>query len=107
MGATKKAGLMTERRKALAKTLPTIPDGESSMDFAHGQEVAWIMKDKAGTTVGVSAIHRVFGGRMTYCQREIPPEPQRFAPLPSLNVCSKCERMYQRNAEREARLGVA
>jgi hypothetical protein len=113
MGATKRAGLMTERRTAHAAKYPErqLADGESSMSVATGDEVAWVNRSRAGVAVGLSSVHRVFALGKTYCGSDIPPADQRLPILVSLNVCSKCDRMHARNVEREAadahRLGVA
>jgi hypothetical protein len=108
MGATRQKGMRAQRAAELARNVP-MPlrtlDGsdESSMALETGQEIAWVMKSRAGVTVGVSAIHRVFGGGRTYCSHQIPDEPQRIPPLPSLDVCSTCDRLWKRATAEEAR----
>jgi hypothetical protein len=96
MGATREKGLRARRAAEIARTTPAVRDGESTMALETGQELAWVMKDKAGTTVGVSAVHRVFDRTRTYCSSDIPPVAVRFPVLKSLNVCSCCERLWKR-----------
>lgn len=64
-------------------------------ELVTGTPVAWVTKYNSETS-GVSAVHRVYDEKVTYCQREIPPADRRIAPLPSLNVCSRCETLCKR-----------
>lgn len=98
MGATRAKGLITERRQAIPMATPDA----MALALETGQEVAWVMRSPAGATCGVSAIHRVFGGGKTFCSHDVPPEPQRFPPLKSLNVCSMCERLWKRASAADA-----
>lgn len=69
-----------------------------------GTQVAWVIKSRNGkTTVGVSAIHRVFEGGKTFCNHAVPDEAVQLPPLKSLEVCSRCERMAVRAVEYAAR----
>ena len=98
MGATRAKGLKTERRR----NIPAASPDAMALALESGQEVAWVMRSPAGATCGVSAVHRVFGGGKTFCSHTVPPEPQRFPPLKSLDVCSACDRLWKRASAVEA-----
>lgn len=72
-----------------------------------GDKVAWVTRQN-GKTTGLSSVHRVYDGTMTYCNHAIPGENRRAGLgvlLSALNVCKRCERMYEqaRAAEGEGR----
>lgn len=103
MGATRKPGLKREMMAAHLKTLPQLPEGESLMALETGQRVAWVLRDRHDThTTGVSAVHRVYDRTRTYCSNAIPALKRHLPPLPSLEPCSTCERMYARGVAQEA-----
>lgn len=81
----------------------TDPMVESMTQLVTGDKVAWVTRQN-GKTTGLSSVHRVYDGRLTYCNHLIPSEDRRAGVemlLPALNVCKRCERMYEQAREAE------
>jgi hypothetical protein len=83
-------------------------DLETAQDGAQlvtGEKVAWTTKQGTKTT-GLSSVHRIYDGRVTYCNHAIPGEDRRAGLdglLSALNVCKRCERMYGQARDAEGR----
>lgn len=107
MGATKGRGARArwaEEARWLADVERTVRRETAHAPPAQKHDaVAWVLKDRAGLTVGVSAVHRVFEDGRTFCKAILPGIEFQFPPLASLNVCSKCERMSTRVRDLERR----
>lgn len=59
--------------------------------FVKGDWVAWTRRGYAGLTEGVSEIHHVYDGTMTYCEQDLPRDYRHFfPPLRSLDPCMIC-----------------
>jgi hypothetical protein len=61
----------------------------------YGDKVAWVSVYQ-GKTSGVSSIHRVYVNGKTFCNHTVPHAARLLPPLVSLDVCRRCEAMYQR-----------
>lgn len=65
-------------------------------DPGRGDQVAWVRKDGAGKTSGVTSIHVATGEGDTFCKAVIPPTKQHLPPLASLDICRRCKAMSAR-----------
>lgn len=68
-------------------------------ELTRGDKVAWSVRNTQQAMIGISAVHRFFENGKTFCSLDVPPAERLFPALPSLNVCSRCHRMAERDNE--------